>query len=216
MKEVEESKLGETFENLRQAEHQDTEALAAAQKRFQEISSGLLASDNGAAATLPEELMATEKNVAQAESQMKHCELTITHLKKEVKLKSNEMKKSENDYKADAQNSKHMENEVKRLETELGKLHYNEDRVNELNQLQRTLKPQLQVLREKIDAFEARHPQLKFRYTAPERQFNHDSVKGKYSVIFSLILLNTNPSYVQVSFAVCLTCPMLRTPLLWK
>ena len=68
-KEVEESKLGEIFENLRQTEQQDSEALTAAQKRFQEISSGLLASDNGTAATLPEELMATEKNVAQVESQ---------------------------------------------------------------------------------------------------------------------------------------------------
>ena len=39
-KEVEESKLCETFENLRQTEQQDSEALTAAQKRFQEISSG--------------------------------------------------------------------------------------------------------------------------------------------------------------------------------
>lgn len=183
---MEESKLGETFENLRQNEQQDTEALATAQKRFQEISSGLLASDNGAAATLPEELMATEKNVAQAESQLKQCEMNIQHLKKEVKLKSNEMKKSENDYKADAQNQKHMENEVKRLEAELGKLHYNEARVNELSQLQRTLKPQLQALREKIETFEAKYPQLKFRYTAPDRQFDHSTVKGNqyYEPIF--------------------------------
>ena len=72
--------------------------MAAAQKKFQEISSGLLASDiGGVASSLPEEFMATQKNVAQAESQLKQCEMNIQHLKKEVKLKSNELKKSEND-----------------------------------------------------------------------------------------------------------------------
>ena len=99
---MEESKLGETFEKLRQNEQQDAEALAAAQKRFQEISSGLLDNVNVAAVTLPEELMVTERNVAQAESQLKQCEMNIQHIKKEVKLKSNEIKKSENDYKTDA------------------------------------------------------------------------------------------------------------------
>ena len=95
-------------------------------------------------------------------------------------MKSNELKKSENDYQADTQNQKHMENEVKRLEVELGNLHYNETRVNELSQLQRTLKQRLQMLREQIDTIEARYHQLKFRYTAPDRQFDPSSVKGNH------------------------------------
>ncbi|XP_057366441.1 structural maintenance of chromosomes protein 2-like [Daphnia carinata] len=185
-KEGEENKLGETFEKLRQREQQDTEALAAAQKRFQEISSGLLASENGAAATLPEELMATEKNVAQAESQLKHCEMTAQHLKKELKVKINEMKKSEADYKNDAQTSKHLENEVKKLEAELGKIHYDETQVDNLEQLQRSLKPQLQSLREKIESFEARYPQLNFRYTTPEKQFDGSAVKGVVCNLFDV------------------------------
>ena len=183
-KEVEESKLGETFENLRQTEQQDSEALTAAQKRFQEISSGLLASDNGTAATLPEELMATEKNVAQAESQLKHCEMTTQHLKKELKVKVNEMKKSEADYKSDAQNSKHFENEVKKLEAELGKMHYDEAKVNTLEHLQRSLKPELHSLREKIESVEARFPHMTFRYTPPERQFDASTVNGWFKKIF--------------------------------
>lgn len=152
--------------------------MANAQKRFQEISSGLLASDNGAAATLPEELMATEKNVAQAESQLKHCDMTIQHLKKELKVKLNEMKKSEADYQTDAKSSKHLENEVKRLESDLGKIHYDEERVNHLEQLHRNLKPEIRSLQEKIESFEARYPQLNFRYTAPDRQFDASTVKG--------------------------------------
>ena len=181
---MEERELGEKFAKLRQNEQQDTEALAAAQKKFQEISSGLLVSDNGTATTLPEELMATERNLAQTESQLKQCEMNIHHLKNEVKLKSNELKKSENDYKADVKNQKHMENEVKRLEAELEKLPYNGARVTELNQLQRTLTQQLQRLRENIDVFEARHPLLKFKYTAPDRQFDPSSVKGNLISLF--------------------------------
>ncbi len=157
--------------------------MTAAQKRFQEISSGLLASDNGAAATLPEELMATQKNVAQAESQLKHSEITTQHLKKELKVKINEMKKSEVDYKKDAQNSKHLENEVKRLEAELGQVHYDEGKVTTLEQLQRSLKPEMHSLREKIESFEARFPQMAFRYTPPERQFDASTVKGCISIV---------------------------------
>ena len=190
-KEAEESKLGETFEKLRLCEQQDSEALAAAQKRFQEISSGLLASENGAAATLPEELMATEKNVAQAESQLKHCELTIQHLKKELKVKVNEMKKTEADYKNDAQSSKHLENEVKKLEAELTGSCYDEAQASHLEQLQRSLKPELHVLREKIDSIEARYPQLNFRYSTPDRQFDASTVKGQFILISSYTFMYT-------------------------
>ena len=177
-KELEHSKLGETFEKLRQDEQNDNEALAAAQKRFQEVSSGLLASENGTAATIPEELMATEKNVAQAESQLKQCEMNIQHLKKELKLKLNEMKKSETDFKSDAQNQKRLENEVKQLESELSRIQYDEGRVNELEQFVRNVKQELHVAREKIESFEARYPQLNFKYSPPDRQFDHSNVKG--------------------------------------
>ena len=176
---------------MRQNEKEDTEALAAAQKRFQEVSSGLLSSENGAAATLPQELMTQEKNVAQAESQLKHCEMSIQHLKQELKAKTNEMKKTENDYKNDAQNSKRLENEVKRLEDELGQLHYDEERVSQLEQQQRELRHQLQALRERIDSFEARYPQLNFKYSTPDRQFDRSSVKGVVCNLFSV----ENPVY---------------------
>ena len=93
---MEESEIGEKFAKLRPNEKQGTEVLAA-QKRFQEISPGVLFSDNGTSTTLPEELMAADRNLAQAESQLKQREMNIHHLKEEVKVKSNEVEKPENE-----------------------------------------------------------------------------------------------------------------------
>ena len=130
--------------------------------------------------------MATEKNVAQAESQLKHYDMTSKHLMQELKVKSNEMKKSEAEYQKNAKNEKGLENEVKQLQNQLGEMHYDEARVNELEQLQRKLRGELTNLKDRIDAFEAQFPNLNFRYTPPDRNFNKESVKG--NAIFNLAI----------------------------
>lgn len=178
VKQVEEGKLGEMFEKLRKNQSDDAEALAAAERRFQDVSSGLLSSDNGSAVTLPEELMATQRRVAQAEAQLKDCEMRVQHLKKELKVKTNEVKKTENDYKADAQKSKHLENEVKQLQMEMDKVNYSEQAAEDLEQRRRQLQPDMQALRERIESFEARYPYINFKYSQPDRQFDRASVKG--------------------------------------
>lgn len=80
---------------------------------------------------------------------------------------------------------------MKRLEAELGQHQYDENRVNELEQLQRSLRPELNKLRDEIDRFEAKFPQLNFRYTPPSRQFDKSSIKGfKFKTnIFKTILI---------------------------
>jgi structural maintenance of chromosome 2 len=58
-----ESKMAElgtaksVFDSLRQAEQQDAEALAAAQRKFQAVSSGLMSNDDGQDSSLQDQLM---------------------------------------------------------------------------------------------------------------------------------------------------------------
>lgn len=57
------SKVQAIFDSLREADKQDAEALAAAQKKFQAVSSGLLESDDGENATLQDQLMGKYYNI---------------------------------------------------------------------------------------------------------------------------------------------------------
>lgn len=56
-KEGDRSKTGGKFSSLKDAEAEDAEAFAAAQRKYQAVSAGLLSSDDGADATLQEQLM---------------------------------------------------------------------------------------------------------------------------------------------------------------
>jgi hypothetical protein len=51
------SKAEDVFLRLRQADEEDSRALEAAQRKYQAVSSGLLASEDGQDATLQDQLM---------------------------------------------------------------------------------------------------------------------------------------------------------------
>lgn len=56
-KEADRSKTGGKFSSLKEAEAADAEAFAAAQRKYQAVSAGLLSNDDGDDATLQEQLM---------------------------------------------------------------------------------------------------------------------------------------------------------------
>lgn len=58
-KEAELQELQGLFQKLRDADKTDAEALAAAQRKYQAVSSGLLTDDGGGDSTLQDQLMGT-------------------------------------------------------------------------------------------------------------------------------------------------------------
>jgi structural maintenance of chromosome 2 len=58
-KEAELQKLQGLFQKLKDTERSDAEALAAAQRKFQALSTGLIADDGGGDSTLQDQLMGT-------------------------------------------------------------------------------------------------------------------------------------------------------------
>ncbi len=56
-KQSEHAQTGGKFSSLKEAEAADAEAFAAAQRKYQAVSAGLLSSEDGADATLQEQLM---------------------------------------------------------------------------------------------------------------------------------------------------------------
>lgn len=59
-KESDRAKTGSKFSSLKDAEAADAEAFAAAQKKYQAVSAGLLSSEDGTDATLQEQLMSLD------------------------------------------------------------------------------------------------------------------------------------------------------------
>lgn len=55
------NKAGDVFEQLKKADEEDKEAYAAAQRKVQAVSAGLLSSDDGQEATIQDQLMSKSR-----------------------------------------------------------------------------------------------------------------------------------------------------------
>lgn len=185
-KEAELQKLQGLFQKLRDTDKADTEALAAAQRKFQAVSSGLLTDDGGGDSTLQDQLMAAKQEEAQAEREVKQSEMQLEHCQKELMEKQQEMGQTAADYQKDTRNLEKMERELTSLENELRKISYEDGRIEQLQDERRQLLSEIRTLKEKIDTFEARYPHLNFQYSDPEHNFKRSSVKGLVCKLFKL------------------------------
>ncbi|KAB7504389.1 Structural maintenance of chromosomes protein 2, partial [Armadillidium nasatum] len=186
LKEKEKNKIQNIFDTMREQDKIDQEALAAAEKRLQDVSSGMYTSEDGECGTLQEQLINAKANITSAKTETKQAEMKFQHSKEMLKQKQQEMKQTESQYNKDKSFLERMEKEVKNLETQLSKMDYNADEVEGLQNRQRELKRDIFNLREKTDGLESRYPQLCFSYSDPERNFNRRSVKGVLCKLFKM------------------------------
>ncbi|RXG57275.1 Structural maintenance of chromosomes protein 2 [Armadillidium vulgare] len=186
LKEKEKNKIQNIFDTMREQDKIDQEGLAAAEKRLQDVSSGMFTSEDGECGTLQEQLINAKANITSAKTETKQAEMKFQHSKEMLKQKQQEMKQTESQYNKDKSFLERIEKEVKNLETQLSKMDYNADEVEGLQNRQRELKRDIFNLREKTDGLESRYPQLCFSYSDPERNFNRRSVKGVLCKLFKM------------------------------
>ncbi|XP_076058324.1 structural maintenance of chromosomes 2 [Oratosquilla oratoria] len=177
-KQKESEKLQGMFDAMRAQDKADAEALAAAEKRLQAISSGMYSSSDGQDATLQEQLMKIKASIITAKTETKQAEMKLKFSREELKRKKQEMKQTEAAYAKDKGLLDRMEKEVKNLETQLSRLDYDDGKVSELENQRRNLKNEVMHLRERMENLESRYPQLCFEYRDPERNFDRSRVKG--------------------------------------
>ncbi|XP_014226654.1 structural maintenance of chromosomes protein 2 [Trichogramma pretiosum] len=176
LKEIE--KVGGLFEQLKEQDRIDSEAVVAAQEVYQKISSGLLQCEDGTNATLEQQLMSARNNLSQAQTEIKQCEMTLTHNKQQLVKKKSNMQSTENDYKKDNQKMEDMQKDLKNYENELSKLNYQEGHLESLEKQRQELHKEVRKLGDIVDNFESHYPQLRFYYKDPEPNFNRKRVKG--------------------------------------
>ncbi|PSN36598.1 Structural maintenance of chromosomes protein 2 [Blattella germanica] len=169
------------FTKLKDTDKADAEALTAAQRKFQAVSAGLMASDDGADATLQDQLMAVKQEVAQAQTEAKQSQMQLQHCQTELNDKQQEMKQTATDYQKDKKNLENMEKELTKLQNELSQINYEDGHIERLQEERRKLVSEIRNLKEKVETFEA-----SFQYRDPERNFNRASVKGLVCKLFKM------------------------------
>lgn len=177
-KRKESDKLQGTFDKMRAQDQKDNDALVAAEKRLQAISSGMYSAGDGEDATLQEQLMNTKASITEAKTATKQAEMKLKHSEEELKEKQKEMKRTAAEYVKDKSLLEKMENEVKVLQAQLEKLGCDDSKLEELEGEQRVLRKQIMNLQEKVEGLDNRYPKLCFNYRDPEKNFDRSSVKG--------------------------------------
>ncbi|XP_047354483.1 structural maintenance of chromosomes protein 2 isoform X2 [Vespa velutina] len=178
VKEKEIEKFGSLFQQLKEEDERDAEALIVAQERYQKISSGLLQTEDGENATLEQQLICAKQGVTQAQTELKQSQMSLDHAKSQLNGKLKDMYNTEDEYMRDNKDLERKEKELKNLENELKKINYKKGHLEELQAQKHSLKCEIRSLQEKVDQFELQYPQLRFHYKIPDGNFKENSVKG--------------------------------------
>lgn len=132
--------VGGFFNKMKEEEQRDTEALAAAQKKFTAVSAGLFSNDqDGGDATLQDQLIRKlsgqilhnfiimlkacnelvvhrrteiKGTISQAETDRKQSEMQIKHNKEQLKKKEGELQESASSFTSDKQQLEKLEREI--------------------------------------------------------------------------------------------------------
>lgn len=107
-------------------------------------------------------------------------------MQSELKKKETEVAKNSNQQGSEKQNYEKLRAEVGRLENELKKLRFDEELEASLSQERRTIQPELNGLRARLEQLEGRFPNLHFDYRDPERNFDRSKVKGLVARLISV------------------------------
>ncbi|XP_014278362.1 structural maintenance of chromosomes protein 2 isoform X2 [Halyomorpha halys] len=180
------SKVQAIFDNLREADKQDAEALAAAQKKFQAVSSGLLESEDGENATLQDQLMVVEQQLNEAEREIKKCTIQMQQDKKEFDTKRPLLKKTEMTFAKDKKELDEKEKEVSYLRENLSKVNYQDGQLESLQEQYRTVSNEYRQCSESFNNYALSCSRLNFQYRDPEPNFDRNKVKGLLCKLFSV------------------------------
>ncbi|KAK3911305.1 Structural maintenance of chromosomes protein 2 [Frankliniella fusca] len=189
----EHSKTGGKFSSLKEAEAADAEAFAAAQRKYQAVSAGLLSSEDGTDSTLQEQLMAAKQAVSAASSEKKQSEMELQHIKSELAKKEKLLKENSKTYSHDVASLEKVEKEVAAMASEINKIQYEDGMSEKLEEQRASLGNQIRSAQQKVTGLEARYPQLTLKYKDPVPNFDRSRVKGLVCRMFRV----KDPKFTQ-------------------
>ncbi|TSO98553.1 Structural maintenance of chromosomes protein 2 [Bagarius yarrelli] len=170
-KEGEVDKATERLRAVQEEGKKDAEELEAAQQHFKAVSAGLSANEDGEAATLAGQMMTCKNDMSKAETEAKQ---------------QAQVKKMDSGYKKDQDAFEAVQKCRDKLQAELEKLNYEDGREEQLIEQKRQLSREVNHLREKYETFMGQFPNLRFEYADPEKNWDHNKVKGLVANLFTV------------------------------
>ncbi|RZC38547.1 structural maintenance of chromosomes protein 2, partial [Asbolus verrucosus] len=197
-KEEELSKVQAMFQKLKDNDERDNKLFMASQKCYEALSAGMELNEEGEAKTLLEQLMNVRQEATKANTEAKQALMRLDFCQAQLNDKLKRRVSSTNETLNDQKSLENATCAVKDLETALKKLHFDEDKMNELQERRRELLQDVRRLKSRIDNFEAQKPYTKFHYRDPEANFNRNSVFG---VVCRLIKVKNDFAAVAIETA---------------
>lgn len=170
--------VGGLFEDLKEQERRDSEALIEAQETYQKISSGLLQCDDGSNATLEQQLINAKKILSEAQTEFMQCQMKLSHNEQMLRKKKPQLQNTDTTYASDKKKLEELQRDLAKLEGNLQSMNYEEGHIERLQEDKQNLMRTVRELNNEVDRFEGNYPQLRFSYQDPEPNFRRDSVKG--------------------------------------
>jgi len=178
--------LQATFDKLREQDETCKAALEAAQTRYQAISLGQFADEDGQSATLEQQIMKQKENMAKAGTEIKAADSKVKTNTEQLKKKQIEMKKTEAEFKRDSNAVGKFEKDVIHIQNQLRQINYEEGTSERLEMRQRELKQQVNTLNQQCQGVNQRYPTLNFIYKDPEPRFDRSLVYGPAATLFDV------------------------------
>jgi len=171
-------KMQEVYDSLKEENRKCTEALKAAQKRYEAISMGKFSDGEGESATLQQQVMNLKAEMTQASTQIKTAEMKLEHDTQALKKHEAELKKYERENASDTSNLKKYESEVEKAAKSLENLGYQEGSYEEAERRLRDTDHEVRKLRKHVMDMSHKSSGIDFHYQDPEPNFDRRKVHG--------------------------------------
>ncbi|TRZ00315.1 hypothetical protein DNTS_008592, partial [Danionella cerebrum] len=185
-KEAEVAKAMECLKAVQEEGQKDAEALEVAQQHFKAVSAGLSANEDGAEATLSDQMMTCKNEMSKAETEAKQAQMNLKHAEQELKTKQAQVKKMDGSYKKDQDAFEAVTKCIEKLEAQMKNLNYEDGREEGLLERKKRCTQECNRLREAYESLMGQFPNLRFEYTDPERNWDRIKVKGLVANLFTV------------------------------
>ncbi|XP_065904584.1 structural maintenance of chromosomes protein 2-like isoform X2 [Dysidea avara] len=156
-----------------------------ANQHYQALSLGVT-NDKLQTASLAQQVIALQGNIAIATDTVKQAERRLQHTKKQLVTKEKSSRDSQKAYNKDQSVVEGLHKELSAIEVTINKLGYKEDKKRELEAKRSDLLNKISSLEEQVEQLEARYPGLQFSYHTPHEGFDHNKVYGVVAKLVDL------------------------------
>lgn len=186
-KQNEYDKLKGGFDKIKAENTNNEQRLKKAEEDFEAISAGHSRRNDGeGTATLADQMMQAEKNIASAETEITKAEMKKKHAITELKKKEKEAANKQNIYNKDITVIEDMEKEVENLRQNLASVNFNEEKYAEVSTRRQEMQRELDTKLDKIESLQCRLPLTKFDYKNPIPNFDPKRVHGVICNLFKV------------------------------